>query len=93
MRRNAELFLILSFRTCFRPRYIKNLRYPKYLENTVGSDKKRAPGSQLDTLDFLADHNSKQLPAQPFNGTLFEARLDDWGKGIEDELVAERKRS
>ena len=24
----------------FRPRYIKNLRYPKYLENTVCSDKK-----------------------------------------------------
>jgi len=32
--------------------------------------KKRAPRSQLDTLDFLADRNSKQLPAQPFNGTL-----------------------
>ena len=35
--------------------------------------KKRAPRLQLDTLDFLADRNSKQLPTQPFNGTLFEA--------------------
>ena len=68
---------------CHVKKYVKNVSSDLVtskifdIQNTLRiqfvQTKKRAPRSQLDTLDFLADRNSKQLPAQPFNGTLFEA--------------------
>jgi hypothetical protein len=31
----------------YRPRYIKNIRYPKYIGNTVVSDKKTRPQNTI----------------------------------------------